>query len=137
MMSTVIQLIQVTEVLRQTKDGFDRGCAVVEGSGDYCGQKVRVEFQNENLVAIDVITKTTIVTCPDLICIVDSDSGEPIATEDNRYGLRVSVVVLPAMPAMCTAKALEAFGPKSFGYKNLQYKPFCSYREFQPITKLV
>ena len=33
---------------------------------------------------------------PDLICIVDQDTAEPITTEIVRYGLRVVVLGIPA-----------------------------------------
>lgn len=77
-----------------------------------------------------------LATVPDLISIVDSDRSEPITTEENRYGLRVSVILLPAMPSMCTAETLNVFGPQSFGYDGVLYQPFSSYKDFQPISKL-
>ncbi len=81
-----------------------------------------------------MVSNVTIATVPDLISLVDSDTGEPISTEENRYGLRVSVIVLPAMPIMCTDKTFTVFGPQAFGYKDLNYAPFVNFKDFEPIT---
>ncbi len=97
---------------------------------------MRIEFQNEILVAVDMVTNAVVATVPDLISIVDSDKGEVITTEENRYGLRVSVILLPAMPSMCTEKTLAVFGPQSFGYKGVVYKPFTDFKAIESRTRL-
>ena len=53
---------------------------------------------------------------PDLICLVELESGEAITTDELRYGLRVAVLVLPVPPLMSTEKALKVVGPQAFGY---------------------
>jgi len=53
---------------------------------------------------------------PDLICVLDSVSGEAFGTETIGYGRRVSVVALPAPPVFLTRKGLEQVGPRAFGY---------------------
>ena len=53
---------------------------------------------------------------PDLICVLDSVSGEACGTETIRYGRRVTVVALPAPPVFLTAKGLDHVGPRAFGY---------------------
>ncbi|MEI2819800.1 MAG: hypothetical protein V9E81_06100 [Marmoricola sp.] len=37
-----------------------------------------------------------VASVPDLICVLDLETGEPITTEQMRYGFRVSVVMLPS-----------------------------------------
>ena len=54
-----------------------------------------------------------------MITIVDNERFNPILCEDIKYGLRVSVIAIPSVPKMCTAKALEVVGPQAFGLKNL------------------
>lgn len=49
--------------------------------------------------------------------------GQALQTEDLRYGLRVSIVGLPAHPLLRTPEALEVVGPAAFGYDNVQYCP--------------
>ena len=63
------------------------------------------------------------MTTPDLISIIDIDSGYPVTTEDLQYGLRVAVVAMAADPKMKSAVALRAVGPRAFGFK-FDYLPF-------------
>src|SRR5437660_9392337 len=53
---------------------------------------------------------------PDLICVLDTVSGNAVGTETIRYGMRATVVALPAPPVFLTAKGLEHVGPRAFGY---------------------
>jgi uncharacterized protein len=39
-----------------------------------------------------------LASVPDLIIVLDSDSAEPITTEEIHYGFRVSVVAAPCDP---------------------------------------
>jgi len=57
-----------------------------------------------------------LVMSPDLICVLDSVSGEAFGTETIGYGRRVSVIALPAPPVFLTPKGLEHVGPRAFGY---------------------
>ena len=63
-----------------------------------------------------------VATVPDLICMVDLESGQPITTEVLRYGLRVAVLGLPCHPLLSTPEALAVIGPQAFGY-DLEYRP--------------
>jgi uncharacterized protein len=60
---------------------------------------------------------------PDLICIVDEDTAEPITTELLRYGMRVAVVGIPAPDLLRTPEALAVVGPAAFGYPDVPYLP--------------
>ncbi|MEZ4559068.1 MAG: DUF917 family protein [Caldilineaceae bacterium] len=44
---------------------------------------------------------------PRLICIVDTETGEPITTEQLRYGLRVTVLGIPSSDKLRTPAALS------------------------------
>jgi DUF917 family protein len=52
---------------------------------------------------------------PDLICVVDHETAEPITTEGLRYGQRVRVLGISTPDMMRTPAALDAFGPTAFG----------------------
>ncbi len=84
----------------------------IEALAPYTGS-MEVVFQNENLVARQDGVVRTIV--PDLVCIVDRETAEPITTEALRYGQRVKVIGASAAPVMRSEKALGVFGPKPFG----------------------
>jgi DUF917 family protein len=53
---------------------------------------------------------------PDLICVIDTVSGNAIGTETLRYGQRVTVIALPSPAILLTPKGLEHVGPRAFGY---------------------
>ena len=53
---------------------------------------------------------------PEIICVMDSVSGDAVGTETLRYGQRVSVLVLRAPPVLLSDRGLEHVGPRAFGY---------------------
>ena len=110
----------VREFGGETTKGFSSGRIIMEGLDDYKGSKAEVDFQNEWLnIRIDGEVKCM---PPDLIIIVDSETGEPIRTDIMKYGYRGSVVLIPAHERMRTPKAIELCGPRYFGY-DLDYVP--------------
>lgn len=105
---------KIVDVLRRTTDGYLRGAADMEGLDEDRGRSYRVEFQNEFLVGrLDGVIQ---VTTPELICILDSVSGEAVGSERLRYGQRVTVVALPSPAIFLTPKGLIHTGPRAFGY---------------------
>ena len=117
---------KLIDVQRRTVGGFARGDLWAEGLGAYAGERLRIAFQNENLVAwrCNREGRETVVACvPDLICILDIESGEPITTEQLRYGLRVSVLGIPCSDKLRTPRALKIVGPQAFGYRDVTYVP--------------
>lgn len=105
---------KIVDLERRLVGGFARGRVTLEGSGPYAGETVSVDFQNENLVVRR--GEEPIAVVPDLIVLVDVDSGEPLTTEVLRYGFRVEVLVLPPPPVLTTPEALRFVGPRAFGY---------------------
>ncbi len=105
---------KIRDIARRTTEGFLRGTATLDGLDEFRGAVFELAFQNEFAVAwLDGVPR---VTTPDLICVMDSVSGEAIGTETLRYGQRVSVGALPAPPELLTPKGLEHVGPRAFGY---------------------
>jgi uncharacterized protein len=105
---------KIVDVARRTTEGFLRGSALVEGSDDDRGHRLKLSFQNEWIVAWR--DKQPIAMSPDLICVLDSVNGHGIGTETVRYGQRVTVVALPAPEVLTTPRGLEFVGPRAFGY---------------------
>ncbi len=79
-----------------------------------------VEFQNENLIAR--CDGKPVCSVPDLICLVETERGEPITTELLRYGFRVTMLGFPAPPLWTGPEGLAVVGPRAFGY-DLDYTP--------------
>ena len=73
-----------------------RGVAAIEGHDGFAGRRLEVDFQNEFTVcSVEGVPR---VMTPDLICVLDTVSGEAIGTETLRYGQRATVIALPAAP---------------------------------------
>lgn len=113
---------KITDVDRRLEGGFVRGNLTLDGTGDDAGRSFGIDFQNENLIARDH-TGAVLCCVPDLICIVDAETAEPVTTEVLRYGLRVAVLGIPAPPLIATAEALAVVGPAAFGYPDVEYRP--------------
>ncbi len=113
---------KIVDVARRMEGGFARGVLRLSGTGVDSGQELRLDFQNENLIARTVDGRVLAVV-PDLICVVDADTAEPITTEVVRYGLRVAVLGIPAPALMKTPEALAVVGPAAFGYADVPYLP--------------
>ncbi len=112
---------KVIDVVRRTTKGFARGTITIDGLGDDQGRRVRIDFQNENLVIWEHEAAQVVV--PDLITVIGTDDGEPITTELVRYGLRTDVLVLPCPELLRTEEALAVVGPRAFGF-DLDYVSF-------------
>jgi DUF917 family protein len=105
---------KIVDVNRRTTGGFARGNADFDGMEEYTGKHMVVHFQNENLVA--EVDGRTVASVPDLITVLDLETGLPITTESLRFGFRVAVVGIPCSEKWRTKEALEVVGPKYFGY---------------------
>ncbi|MBC1735796.1 DUF917 domain-containing protein [Listeria seeligeri] len=105
---------KITDVVRETRAGFNFGRVRINGLNNDAESEVIVHFQNENLVAEK--NGQPIAITPDLICMVDLETLMPVTTEALKYGKRVRVMALPADDAWRTAKGIETVGPRYFGY---------------------
>lgn len=115
---------KVIDLVRETTRGFSIGRCLLEKI-DGSGGKMEVIFQNEHLIARENGKVKAIV--PDLICMVDRETAEPITTESLKYGQRIKVLAVSAPPMMRTPEALSVFGPQAFGLTE----------KFQPIEELL
>ncbi len=113
---------KVTDVSRTTVAGFARGTATIEGVATGAGSALTLHFQNEHLLALGS-DGAVLASTPDLICVLDVDTGEPVTTEAMRYGFRVAVVALPCDPRWRSTEGLALVGPRYFGY-DLDHAPF-------------
>lgn len=121
---SVLFIGKVIDLERKIEAGFTVGKCVIaqESSSD---KTLEIVFQNEHLRAASDGQTQCIV--PDLICILDAESAEPITTETLRYGQRVTVMGVSCAPTMRTPEALDVFGPRAFGFDE----------DFVPIEDLI
>lgn len=79
-------------------------------------------FQNEFLYAAlcdktgSEASQEVVATVPDLISVLGHD-GEAIGSQDVRFGLRATVIVLPSSPLWKSDKGMAVGGPAGFGLK--------------------
>jgi DUF917 family protein len=113
---------KVADIYRRTTEGFAKRYAKIQAPGS--SSTLEIVFQNEHLVAhVDGRLR---VVVPDLICVLDAETAEPITTEAIRYGQRVKVMGVATPQIMRTPEALAVFGPRAFGLEE----------EFRPVEEL-
>ena len=102
---------KVQDVIRETKDGWTIGEVTLAGEGSGSGE-MKIAFQNEYSFARRDGRLMAIV--PDLIILLDRETGEAITTESLRYGQRLKVLGVAAPAVMRSDAALEFIGPRAF-----------------------
>lgn len=99
----------VQDCHHETREGFTFGqFTVVSGPSHYA-----VTFKNENMIGRwDGAVHATI---PDMICVLDTQTGLPVTNPHATPGQEVAILILPAPSAFLTEKGLDSFGPKYAG----------------------
>lgn len=105
----VVELFRgkVIDVERRTTEGFAKGVTRIASDDD----ELVIRFQNENLTAERGGRLLAIV--PDLICVLEAETAEPITTEGLRYGQRVRVIGISTPDMTATTRA--AIPPRQHG----------------------
>ena len=106
----------VCETSWRTEGGFTLGDFTLEGCNEDQGQRYKVTLKNENMATwrdgvLDIVI-------PDLICAIDTDTGEPVTNPNTRLGQNIAIVHLPAPAQFNTPQGLQIFGPAYIGLKN-------------------
>ena len=108
--------------------------------------RVKIPFKNENIGVIrvpegytgnaDIVgsgkpTETqedVVALVPDLISVIDAQSGEAIGTQEYRYGLLVIVLGIAASDRWTsTQRGIDIGGPNGFGFNHLTFTPLGCY----------
>jgi hypothetical protein len=112
---------KVVDVDRRTEAGWAVGAMRLRELGEDGGHELVVDFRNEFLVA--TLDGQTVATVPDLIIVLDAETGEPIPTEDLRYGFRIEVIAAPCDDRWRSEEGLRVVGPPEFGFSDLEFVP--------------
>ena len=89
----------------------------VQVPGNCDGRPMVLQYQNEFLYAAlqnPDLSLQPVCTTPDMVTVLDQD-GSAIATNELRYGLRISVIAMPAHPLWFSPKGMEKCSPEAFG----------------------
>jgi len=105
---------KVLDVRREVSGGFMRGSVIIEGLGEDAGRLIRLELQNEHLVALE--RGRLLASVPDLITVLDSETADAVSADRIRYGQRVVVIAFGCDPIWRTERGITAAGPRAFGY---------------------
>ncbi|NAZ35705.1 DUF917 domain-containing protein [Rubellimicrobium sp. CFH 75288] len=111
---------RIADIERRTEGGFARGQATFRGVERDAGRSLRLEFQNEFLIAER--DGEVLATTPDLIGVVEADSGAPVTTDSLKYGQRLVTLAWPCHPLWRTPEGIELVGPRYFRY-DVDYRP--------------
>jgi DUF917 family protein len=112
---------KIVDLRRHLRGGFSVGEIALEGIDAHAGTRAEVVFQNEFLSFER--NGVAEVCVPDLIVLLDVDSGHAITTDVLRYGQRVAVLGLPSHPLLRTDRALAVVGPQAFGLEGVEFRP--------------
>jgi DUF917 family protein len=104
----------------EDKDGYYWGTYTLNGLNDFSGQTFKMWFKNENHISWK--NDKPFVTSPDLLIVVDMNTGEPITNTNLKITDRVGVIGIKAREIFRTDKGLDGLGPKHFGF-DWSYKP--------------
>ena len=110
---------KISDVRHETRDSWHWGQATVQGGAGGADQCV-IEIRNEFIVAR--INGATAAIMPDLITVLDRESGEPLTAEMLAYGQRVKVLGYAADPMLRRPESLAVLGPRMFGL-NEDFRP--------------
>ncbi len=119
--ASVVFTGRVRDIDRRTIGGFARGSARFDGLDDWKGHSFKLDFQNEFLMAER--DGAMICSTPDLITLLEAESGNPVTADSLRYGLRLVALAFPCNPQWQTPEGIALVGPRYFGY-DTDYTPY-------------
>ncbi|PGH13369.1 hypothetical protein AJ80_06363 [Polytolypa hystricis UAMH7299] len=97
------------------------------------GGMLKIPFKNENIFARHVSNSGVeryVAMVPDLIAVLDTQSGRALGVPEFRYGVMVTVLGIACSPRWTdTPRGLEIGGPAGFGYEEIEYRPLGRYVE--------
>ncbi|KAI2900084.1 hypothetical protein CBS63078_7073 [Aspergillus niger] len=125
---------KVISVSRVLKTGHSYGVLEINGQlSDGRKATLNIPFKNENAYVEAVLEdgeKKILAAVPDLIVVLDAESGAGLGTPEFKYGLKVVVLAIAASPRWTdTPRGMELGGPKSMGFEEVEYVPIGKYCE--------
>ncbi|KAK4939988.1 hypothetical protein LTR10_019840 [Elasticomyces elasticus] len=123
---------KITNVERVLRTGHTYGIVEIDGLlNDGSAATIKIPFKNENayVEAVGADGAVSILaSVPDLIVVLDSETGSGLGTPEYKYGLKVAVIAIAASPRWTdTRRGLELGGPGSMGFDDIQYVPIGRY----------
>jgi DUF917 family protein len=106
----------ISDVDHKIEGGFLKGKAVISSAHH---ESIEILYQNEFLIAYQ---KGSLLACtPDILMLMEQETGTPITSSTLDFGMRVDLIALPSPSLWTTPEGLSLVGPQYFGY-NVEYK---------------
>lgn len=105
----------------KTEDGFTVGDVVLKGTDKFEGNQLKTWFKNEHIASW--LNDAPYVNAPDLLCVIHSETGNPITNPNYEKGMPLTIIALPAPKEWTIDSGLEVFSAKYFGF-DIEYVPF-------------
>lgn len=96
------------------KDGFTVGTIDIDGVNEFSDDTFKIWYKNENMISWK--NDKPYITCPDLICVVNNETGYPITNPNCNAGDKVAVLGFEAHDLWKTEKGLSILNPRFFGF---------------------
>lgn len=111
---------EVTGKKWEDRNGYYWGTHTITGEGKFKNHELQIWFKNEN--HISWFDHEYYVTSPDMIQVIDSDTGMPYTNNCIKLGQHVTVIVMRAREVFRSERGLKILSPQAFGY-NYLYRP--------------
>lgn len=109
----------IADIDHQVAGGFLKGKAVIHLKDL---KTIELHYQNEFLIAFQ--DNASLAATPDILILMEQETGEPITSSSLAFGMRVDLIGLDAPDIWKTNLGLKLVGPRYFGY-DVDYKPLC------------
>ena len=96
------------------------GSIYIQGNGVYANQEARIWLKNENHILW--VNDEPKVTAPDLICVLEASTAEPISNTRLDKGMDVVVIGFQGAEIWRSQEGLKFNGPRYFGF-DIPYVP--------------
>lgn len=107
-----------TDFEDEDRIGYYWGTTTIQSDA---GDEYKIWFKNENHVCWK--NGEPFVSSPDLICVVDCHTGEPIPNPKMRQAQDVAIIVLPCDERLRQDKIKKVLDPQYFGFEDISYVP--------------
>lgn len=107
-----------TDFEDEDRIGYYWGTTTIQSDA---GDEYKIWFKNENHVCWK--NGEPFVSSPDLICVVDRHTGEPIPNPKMRQAQEMAIIVLPCDERLRQDKIKKVLDPQYFGFEDISYVP--------------
>lgn len=131
---------KIISVERVLKTGHTYGVLEVDGTlNDGTKAIMKVPFKNENayVEAVSDGESKILASVPDLIAVIDAETGAGIGTPEYKYGLKVVIIAIAASPRWTdTERGMQLGGPGSMGFEEVKYVPIGKYSKPRSVIEV-